>query len=124
MNVMDSISISHVIYFRTGGELKPSFFTIKVFDDDLRDLVRDEVKKGTNIRLEGKLLAHKEADNEGKQRHASFIRASNVMIIASRAETAQSANDNTADEFSTETLDGQETTDSRISAGEQTLYKE
>lgn len=89
-----------MICFRTKNELQPIFYTIQVFDEALRDLVRDNLGKTNVIRLHGK---HQSSNKVAKkfvlQRHASYIRAMNIMITEPRADAAQSANDNAAVEL-------------------------
>lgn len=81
------------IYFRSKEELQSSFFSVRVYDEALRDLVRENLTTSNVIRLQGKHQSLIEMNKDAKPRHSSYIRASNIMIIATRAKLAQSAND-------------------------------
>lgn len=77
----------------------PRFFSVRVYDEALRGLVRENVEKAIPIRLQGKHCAEKEIDDKGKQRSSSYIRATNIQITASWGQIDQSANDNAEDQL-------------------------
>lgn len=68
-------------YHRGKTEPVSNFHAVRVYDEELRELVDNAVQKKTSIRLFGRLEAIKELDIEQKQRSAAFIRATTILTV-------------------------------------------
>lgn len=71
-------------HFFISGNLQPrvNYFPIRVYGEELRNLASG-LEKTRSIRLIGMLQYSHELDKNQKNRKATFIRASNIMILGS-----------------------------------------
>ena len=75
----------------TGEQQERTEWHRVVFFNRLAEIVRDYVKKGSKVYIEGRLQTRKWQDQEGKDRYTTEIVASEMQMLDSRGDNPEQA---------------------------------
>lgn len=73
------------LLYRNGSEHVSQFHKVFVYDDQLREYVRDNLQKKDRVFVNGSLRHLTHTDDEGRRKYSAYIVANSIHKIAKRA---------------------------------------